>query len=90
MKLHWSPRSPYVRKVMIAAHEIGLADRLECVRTVVSMFKPAEELFQDNPLNWDSPYDVLPAQKMCLGSVSHAINLHLTVARSVIRSKKIN
>ena len=51
MKLHWSPRSPYVRKVMIAAHEIGLADRLECVRTVVSMFKPAEKLFQDNPLN---------------------------------------
>ena len=27
MKLHWSPRSPYVRKVMIVAHELGLADR---------------------------------------------------------------
>ena len=26
MKLHWSPRSPYVRKVMIFAHETGLAD----------------------------------------------------------------
>lgn len=51
MKLHWSPRSPYVRKVMIAAHEIGLADRLHCVRTVVSVFAPAEELFADNPLN---------------------------------------
>ena len=25
MLLHWSPRSPYVRKVMIAAHEMGLA-----------------------------------------------------------------
>ena len=24
MKLHWSPRSPFVRKVMIAAHELGL------------------------------------------------------------------
>ena len=36
----------------------------------------------------DSAYDVLPAQKVCLGSVSHAISLHLTVARSVIRSKK--
>ena len=22
MKLHWSPKSPYVRKVMIVAHEI--------------------------------------------------------------------
>jgi glutathione S-transferase len=42
MKLHWSPRSPYVRKVMIAAHEMGLGDRLDCVRTVVSAFKPAE------------------------------------------------
>jgi glutathione S-transferase len=51
MKLHWSPRSPYVRKVMIAAHEMGLADRLRCVRTVVSPFAPAEELFRDNPLN---------------------------------------
>jgi glutathione S-transferase len=51
MKLHWSPRSPYVRKVMIAAHEMGLADRLHCVRTVVSPFAPAEELFPDNPLN---------------------------------------
>jgi glutathione S-transferase len=51
MKLHWSPRSPYVRKVMIAAHEIGLSDLLNCVRTVVSTFKPSEELFVDNPLN---------------------------------------
>ena len=51
MKLHWSPRSPYVRKVMIAAHEVGLADRLDCVRTVVSARTPAEELFADNPLN---------------------------------------
>ena len=37
MKLHWSPRSPFVRKVMIFAHETGLLDRLECVRTVVAM-----------------------------------------------------
>ncbi len=51
MKLHWSPRSPYVRKVMIVAHEVGLADRIECVRTVVSMSQSAEELFTDNPLN---------------------------------------
>ncbi len=51
MKLHWSPRSPYVRKVMITANELGIADRLTCMRTVVSTFKPAEELFADNPLN---------------------------------------
>ena len=29
MKLHWSPRSPFVRKVMIVAHELGLTDRID-------------------------------------------------------------
>jgi glutathione S-transferase len=51
MKLHWSPRSPFVRKVMIAAHELGLVDRLTCVRTVVATAKPHLELMQENPLS---------------------------------------
>jgi len=51
MKLHWSPRSPFVRKVMIAAHERGLVDRIVCVRTVAAMTKPHAELIQDNPLS---------------------------------------
>jgi glutathione S-transferase len=51
MKLHWSPRSPYVRKVMIAAHEMGVADRFGCVRTIVSPFKPVEDYYAENPLN---------------------------------------
>jgi len=38
MQLHWSPRSPYVRKVLIAAHEKGVADRIERVRTRVGAF----------------------------------------------------
>jgi glutathione S-transferase len=50
MKLHWSPRSPFVRKVMVAAHELGLTDRIQTVRTVVAMQKPARELLPDNPL----------------------------------------
>ncbi len=50
MKLHWSPRSPFVRKVMVAAHELGLADRIRTVRTVVAMAKPAVELLAENPL----------------------------------------
>lgn len=50
MKLHWSPRSPFVRKVMVAAHELGLADRIRTVRTVVAMKKPAIELLPENPL----------------------------------------
>ena len=51
MKLHWSPRSPFVRKVMIFAHETGLADRIERVRTVVAMTKPNAALMRDNPLS---------------------------------------
>jgi glutathione S-transferase len=51
MKLHWSPRSPFVRKVMIVVHERGLVDRIACVRTVAAMTKPHAELMQDNPLS---------------------------------------
>lgn len=50
MKLHWSPRSPYVRKVMIAAHELGVQDRLDCVRTVVGGTTPHLALMKVNPL----------------------------------------
>lgn len=51
MKLHWSPRSPFVRKVMIVAHELGLVDRLDCVRTVAATTKPHIGLMADNPLS---------------------------------------
>jgi glutathione S-transferase len=51
MKLHWSPRSPFVRKVMVAVHELGLADRIACVRTVAATTKPHAALMQDNPLS---------------------------------------
>ena len=51
MKLHWSPRSPFVRKVMIVAHERGLVDRLNCVRTVAATTTPHAELMRDNPLS---------------------------------------
>jgi glutathione S-transferase len=51
MKLHWSPRSPYVRKVMVALHEVGLSDRVETVRTVVAVTQPNAVLQRDNPLS---------------------------------------
>jgi glutathione S-transferase len=51
MKLHWSPKSPYVRKVMICAHELGLAPRLELVRSVAAMLKPNPAIMADNPLS---------------------------------------
>jgi glutathione S-transferase len=50
MRLHWSPRSPFVRKVMIAAHELGLADRIATVRTRVSMTEPHAGILADNPI----------------------------------------
>jgi glutathione S-transferase len=50
MKLHWSPRSPYVRKVMIVAHELGLQNRLHTVRTVVGGTTPHREFMRINPL----------------------------------------
>jgi glutathione S-transferase len=51
MKLHWSPKSPYVRKVMVCAHELGLVGRLELVRSVAAMLKPNPAIMADNPLS---------------------------------------
>ena len=50
MKLHWSSRSPYVRKVMICVYELGLADKIERIPSVVSLTKPNAEVMRDNPL----------------------------------------
>jgi glutathione S-transferase len=48
VKLYYSPRSPYVRKVMVAAHELGLAERLALIeatpQNVIELVSP------DNPL----------------------------------------
>ncbi|QQO19114.1 glutathione S-transferase family protein [Bradyrhizobium diazoefficiens] len=51
MKLHWSPRSPYVRKVTVCIHELGLLPKLELVRSVAAMLSPNERLMEDNPLS---------------------------------------
>lgn len=51
MKLHWSPRSPFVRKVMIVLEEKKLRDQVDCQRTLVMMHAPPPpELLKDNPL----------------------------------------
>ena len=50
MILHWSPRSPYVRKVMIAIWEMGLQDRVRTVRTVAGGTTPHRELMLLNPV----------------------------------------
>lgn len=50
MKLFWSSRSPFVRKVMVFAHEAGVAGRIETVRTLVTMSQANRDLMQTNPL----------------------------------------
>lgn len=50
MKLYWSSRSPYARKVMVFAHEAGVADRIETARTPVSMTAPNRDLMRVNPI----------------------------------------
>lgn len=51
MKLHWSPRSPFVRKVAILLHETGLDARVTRVRSVAAIATPNPALMQDNPLS---------------------------------------
>jgi glutathione S-transferase len=48
MKLHYSPTSPYVRKVMIVALESGQAGKLE--KATVNLADPNAAYAKDNPL----------------------------------------
>jgi len=51
MKLHWSPRSPFVRKVSILLDETGLSAQVERVRSVAAMATPNPAIMADNPLS---------------------------------------
>jgi glutathione S-transferase len=51
MKLYWSSRSPFVRKVMVAAHEVGVAASIRTERVVVGANNPNAEVMAVNPLN---------------------------------------
>ncbi|MEM7746280.1 MAG: glutathione S-transferase [Pseudomonadota bacterium] len=50
MKLFYAAASPYVRKVMITAHELGLADRIETVTAPTSPLDPNADLLAVNPV----------------------------------------
>ena len=50
LKLHWSPRSPYVRKVMILAHETGLAGSIRLVRSVAARTRINPDIMEDSPV----------------------------------------
>ena len=51
MKLHYASASPFVRKVMVLAHETGLTDRIEQVSVQVTPVAPDAQLIRDNPLS---------------------------------------
>lgn len=50
MKLWYSPASPFVRKVLILAHETGIIDQLELVDAASTAINPNPDLAKDNPL----------------------------------------
>lgn len=51
MKLYHTQTSPFVRKVMLVAHELGLADRIETVFLRPNALSPDPELSRQNPLS---------------------------------------
>ena len=50
MKLWYSPASPFVRKVLIMAHETGMINKLELVEAASTALNPNMDLMKDNPL----------------------------------------
>ena len=48
LRLRYSPSSPFVRKVLVLAHETGLADRIELIPTDV--WASDSDIARDNPL----------------------------------------
>lgn len=50
MQLYSSPSSPFVRKVRVSAHELGLDARLRLIKVTLSPVNPHQELRTRNPL----------------------------------------
>ena len=75
MKLYWSSRSPFVRKVMVAAHEMGLAQGIRTERVMVSAVAPNADVMAVNPLN------KIPTLVLDDGSALYDFARHLRVPR---------
>lgn len=50
MKLRYSPTSPFVRKVVVAAMETGLDQRIERIPTTVAPTRRNDDVARENPL----------------------------------------
>jgi glutathione S-transferase len=68
MQLHWSSRSPFVRKVMVVAHERGLEGLIQRLPTVVALTRTDLALLPRNPLG-RIPTLVLPDGRVLFDSI---------------------
>lgn len=50
MKLYFSPSSPFVRKCLVAAHELGIADRIELLACAAHPINRDRNIVARNPL----------------------------------------
>ncbi len=50
MKLYYSPTSPFVRKALVLAHEVGLRDAIRIVPVTITPTSPDADLSSKNPL----------------------------------------
>lgn len=50
MKLYFNPASPYVRKVRVTAHELGLAGKIELISISLTPVSPHDGLRHSNPI----------------------------------------
>ena len=50
MKLYFNPASPYVRKVRVTAHELGLAGQIELISVSLTPVSPHDALRSCNPI----------------------------------------
>lgn len=50
MKLYFNPASPFVRKVRVTAHELGVSEQIELVSIMLTPVSPHDALRSNNPL----------------------------------------
>lgn len=50
MQLYFNPASPYVRKVRVAAHELGLGNEIELISVSLTPVSPHEGVRSGNPI----------------------------------------
>jgi glutathione S-transferase len=80
MKLYFSPTSPYVRKVLLVAHETGVADQIELLAHDSNIFtgiNPATPIGKVPSLELDSGMVLYDSTVICeyLNSLSDSVNL---------------